>query len=161
MALPFLKKRRFPFTRPRHSGIRLQMVPMIDVVFLLLIYFLLTANFRTSEGFLPAQLPQQTQAAARSMVFDPLTLYLDSALDDSCLVQIDSPRGSVSVSLPADADFSTLRKQLETILAAQGRTTQDPIKLIPTGNTKWHHFVKTYGCLWQVGAKNVIFAVVP
>ena len=89
--MPFLKKRRFPFTRPRHSGIRLQMVPMIDVVFLLLIYFLLTANFRTSEGFLPAQLPQQTQAAARSMVFDPLTLYLDSALDDSCLVQIDSP----------------------------------------------------------------------
>jgi len=161
MALPFLKKRSSTFTRPRSSGIRLQMVPMIDVVFLLLIYFLLTANFRTQEDFLPAQLPQQAQAAAGSLVFDPLAIYLDSTSDDTCLIQIDSPQGGVSVSLPADADFSTLQKQLETILAAQGRTTQDPIKLIPTGNTKWHHFVKAYGCLWQIGAKNIIFAVVP
>jgi biopolymer transport protein ExbD len=38
----------------RWPVVGLNLVPMIDVVFLLMIFFLLSANFRGNEGFLPA-----------------------------------------------------------------------------------------------------------
>ena len=37
----------------------LSMASMIDVVFLLLIFFLLTVNFRAREGYLPSRLPHK------------------------------------------------------------------------------------------------------
>ncbi len=42
----------------RRIGIRLDMTPMVDIVFQLLIFFMLAARFRSEEGKLVAHLPK-------------------------------------------------------------------------------------------------------
>lgn len=50
-----MKSRRRPPVMPR---VRSDLTPMIDVTFLILIFFMLTIRFRTLEGKLDAQLPK-------------------------------------------------------------------------------------------------------
>ena len=53
---------RAPGTKPARRGgkLRAAMTPMIDVTFLLLLFFLLTFTFRQAEGQLPGVLPGDT-----------------------------------------------------------------------------------------------------
>ncbi|MBN1764211.1 MAG: biopolymer transporter ExbD [Sedimentisphaerales bacterium] len=168
-----MKLYRSLFAKYRSSRLmQLRMVPMIDVVFLLLVFFLLSANFRSQEGFLPAELPQYLEQAQR-LEMEPLLIYLASQPDGSCRVQIGSERvfdvsspttfnqddpagGSVDTLI----DFQQLGREIQTVIASQGRTISDPVKLVPTSRTKWDHVVKTYNALWQINLRNVIFAMV-
>ena len=47
-------------THYRPSREPLKMAPLIDVVFLLLVFFLCTATLQMMEGILPANLPRPT-----------------------------------------------------------------------------------------------------
>ena len=145
----------------KRAGTRLQlrMIPLIDVMFLLLIFFMLTTNFRSREGFLPAVLPQPVRSGPATPR-EPLNVLLESGGDGGCLVRV----GTAAIALPARngrADFAPLRERLGAILTQDGRHTQDPIKLIPAARTKWDHVVRTYDALWQAGMENIIFAIVP
>jgi biopolymer transport protein ExbD len=64
---------------PRGRGkkryeIQMPLTSLIDIVFLLLIYFLLTTNFLVDEG-IKIKLPQATAAAPQTE--EPITLYVD------------------------------------------------------------------------------------
>ena len=48
--------RRPPYHRDEHGRLDVKMTPMIDVIFLLLIFFVCTARFRASEEVLPTSL---------------------------------------------------------------------------------------------------------
>ena len=52
------------------------MASMIDVVFLLLIFFMCTSNFSKLENDLPAQMPQAGQAETKEQVFEPVHVKL-------------------------------------------------------------------------------------
>lgn len=60
--------------RPRYA-VQLPMTSLIDVVFLLLVYFLLTTNFLVDEG-IDLKLPQAQ--ASRPQVEKELTIYVDA-----------------------------------------------------------------------------------
>ena len=78
-------------TRQGHqtSRFQLNMAAMIDVVFLLLIFFMCTSSFRQTEDELPAQLPQTTEATHRaSDDFEPVRINVRS-VDDGVLVECD------------------------------------------------------------------------
>ncbi|OPZ97084.1 MAG: Biopolymer transport protein ExbD/TolR [Planctomycetes bacterium ADurb.Bin412] len=136
---------------------QLQMVPMIDVVFLLLIFFLLSANFRSKEGFLPAELPRQI-VHGRQMEMEPLLLRVTSQADGGCRIQI-GPQPAILIEPQAET-FDALSRKLQTVLSDQGRRLDDPIKILPTEHTKWDHVVKTYDAIWQINAHTIIFAAV-
>ncbi|MBC8330109.1 MAG: biopolymer transporter ExbD, partial [Planctomycetes bacterium] len=55
---------------------RLEMTPMIDVTFLLLIFFIVTLNFRTLEGRLDATLPKDHGPGAGAEVVEKLDIVL-------------------------------------------------------------------------------------
>lgn len=143
--------------RPSARGMQLRMVPMIDVVFLLLIFFLLSANFRSKEGFLPAELPRQI-THSRQMEMEPLLLRVTSRPDGSCRIQI-GPQAAILIEPQAET-FDALSRELQTVLSGQGRRLDDPIKILPTEHTKWDHVVKTYDAIWQINAHTIIFAAV-
>jgi biopolymer transport protein ExbD len=129
---------------------------MIDVVFLLLIFFLLGSNFRSPEGFLPAQLPSAAAAGPISEI-EPLVIFLESQPDGSCQVTL----AQRCLTLPADAgDFGMVGDTVAAELAAQRRTPEDPIRLVPTAGTRWEHLVKTYDALNSLGLQHIIFTVV-
>ncbi len=148
-----IRKRFVPPTR-----MQVRMIPMIDVVFLLLIFFLLTANFRPREGFLPAELPRQI-TRSELVELEPLLVYLHSRPDGSCEVDIGDATFTI-VSPKEGGDFSSLGVELLKVINRQGRKLDDPVKLVPNSHTKWDHVVKTYDTLWQLDLRNIIFTLV-
>ena len=138
---------------------QLRMAPLIDVVFLLLVFFLLVANFRSREGFLPAELPRQV-VHTEVMEMEPLQLFLNSLADGSCEVQIGAATTFVVKAAREEGDFTQLGRELKQVLAEQGRSFDDPVKLIPTRQTRWDHVVKAYDALWQINLRHIIFALV-
>src|ERR1700741_3774819 len=66
------KKKGFGFGRPkRRVGIRIDMTPMVDVAFLLLIFFMVTTVFRTPQALeinLPPDEKAQVQVAQSKVV---------------------------------------------------------------------------------------------
>jgi len=137
----------------------MRMVPMIDVVFLLLVFFLLAANYRSREGFLPSELPRQgTQAESAEL--EPLFVYLHSRADGACEVDIGSEISFVIGPASEGGDFSVLGRELLSAIKGQHRSLDDAVKLVPGRDTKWGHVVKAYDAMWQIELRHIIFAVV-
>ena len=67
MAIPAKRKTRYPIQMP--------MTPLIDIVFMLLIYFLLTTNFMVDEG-IKIKLPQANAAAPQTE--EVITVFVDA-----------------------------------------------------------------------------------
>jgi biopolymer transport protein ExbD len=67
MAIPAKRKARYPIQMP--------MTPLIDIVFMLLIYFLLTTNFMVDEG-IKIKLPQANAAAPQTE--EVITVFVDA-----------------------------------------------------------------------------------
>jgi biopolymer transport protein ExbD len=67
MALPVKRRARYPIQMP--------MTPLIDIVFMLLIYFLLTTNFMVDEG-IKIKLPQANAAAPQTE--EVITVFVDT-----------------------------------------------------------------------------------
>jgi biopolymer transport protein ExbD len=63
------------FPRPRRSRLTLDMAPLVDVVFLLLVFFILTSSFLPPA--LPLDLPGSTNEEAAPA--EPIVVSLDSA----------------------------------------------------------------------------------
>ncbi|MCK5114707.1 MAG: biopolymer transporter ExbD [Phycisphaerae bacterium] len=155
--------------RPR---IQLLLVPMIDIVFLLLTFFLLTASFRPAEAFLPAELPGGSVADAELMELEPLLIFLESLPDGRCLIQIgdevefevvdqSAAAGQLGgEQLPVQISFEQLPRQVDLVLKQQHRASDDPVKLVPQRQTNWDHVLKTYHALWRLNLTNIIFAIV-
>ena len=65
----------FPRTvKKRSNGVQMPLTSLIDIVFLLLIYFLLTTNFLVDEG-IAIKLPQAKAAAPQTE--EVITVYVD------------------------------------------------------------------------------------
>ena len=155
------RKRNASRAKPQRPGghlMHLQMVPMIDVVFLLLVFFLLTANFRLREGFLPAELPRRVTRAALTEV-EPLEVRLDSQVNGDCLVHIGTQPGFVVSATVDGSGFETLVVELRRVIETQRRHGDDPVKLMPSWRTKWDHVAKAYDAIWQLDLENIIFAL--
>lgn len=58
----------------RKRGLSIRMVPMIDMIFLLLIFFLVAAKFRPEEDFLPLQMPAAAGEQQRTGKPEPLVI---------------------------------------------------------------------------------------
>jgi biopolymer transport protein ExbD len=70
------KRRPGAFTREGDDA-EVPMSPLIDCVFLLLIFFLVTSMLRRKEMLIPIKLPDQSAAVADSSVDDTLVIGLD------------------------------------------------------------------------------------
>ncbi len=129
------------------------MVPLIDVVFLLLIFFIMTVNFSQQEGFLAAELPANTQSTASSEI-DPLAVYISSLANADCQVVI----GNEAVIVPQGADFSSFISVARRVIEAGMRNSDDPIILIDSPDTSWQHMLNVYDALMASNFTNIIFS---
>ena len=141
--------------RPRQR-LGLRMTPMIDVIFLLLTFFVLTARFRTPEQFLPIQLPRAEAAVERFGAIEPLIISI-SGEEGDYLVQIGTVRAlRIEGARYADglADFAT---KLTEVLSLQKRTAGDPIELRCDDYVRWDDLVKIYNVLQAAGISDITF----
>jgi biopolymer transport protein ExbD len=155
----FLQRRRRG--RGRAS---LGMMPMIDVIFLLLTFFVLTANFRSPEQFLPALVPAANASVTSFNIVEPLVI---SVVEDGrgCVIRLGGSDGGMESDIVIqDAEprrgLAVFAKRLGEMMQAQRRTTGDPVELLCGDEVTWDHLVKVYNILYAMGVSDITFGEV-
>ncbi|MEE9405021.1 MAG: biopolymer transporter ExbD [Algisphaera sp.] len=137
----------------------LNLTSMIDVIFQLLIYFVVTASFMVNEGVLAAKLPQGSAAMENDDELPPeiITLRLTSG-DDPSLVAIERGAFVFASFSELEADLDRQRYDPEIGQIDGLYPADSPVVIEADGQVRWQHLVAAFNA--AVGAKysNVRFA---
>ena len=146
---------RLPSVHDRDS-LELKMTPMIDVVFLLLVFFVWTSSFELPEFDLPSAIAEppaggsetSIQQAPTQDAFDEIivrVLYHDS----STVIQFN---GQIC------HDIATLKQRVAEVISLD---VQPPVIVNPEDQVKMNVAVEVYDAIRAAGADRVLFAVSP
>ena len=138
----------------RKLSIGLRMTPMIDVIFLLLTFFVLTAKFREPEQLLPIVLGQ-ANASAATLDLAPMPIYIKAG-SGGCVVSVSGGSDMlISTDNPAEGLLTLSRNVQHHIETAGAR----PIELYCDDAVGWDFVVKVYDVLYGLGAQNITFRI--
>jgi biopolymer transport protein ExbD len=137
--------------RERTSGVELQLTPMIDCVFLLMVYFIWTSSFAVAELTLPSRL----SAAPRS----------GANFNRQPLPEADFPDVVVRILWTGSGPAWTVNEQpvsslaeLRQMLGAVARLNRDaPVILDPTGDVPLGDVIDVFDLSRVVGFQKVQF----
>ncbi len=137
---------KMQLTRQTHrpNPPRLQMAAMIDIVFLLLIFFMCTTTFARPEEDLPTQLPANTEASTALDEFDPVQIRLD-LVDGAVITTVDG------IEVAGDAE---LRTQLE----ARRAIANIPAIIQGGGQVPFGEMVRVLDLCYAIGLNRVAYA---
>lgn len=140
------------------ARMQLNLTSMIDVIFQLLIYFVITASFAVGEGIIAANLPGAGQgSSAAELPKTPLNIIVASRGQYSYQIRIDG------IS-QAPADFAQLGELLQSLQndPTRGRRgaypPDNPIMIKPDGNVRWQHVVNAFNAAVAARYSNISFA---
>jgi len=142
--------------RKRKAGtIGLNLTSMIDVVFLLLIYFMVATEFKTAEESFPMDMPMRQHGQTITLDDEPLVILVESAgtkLED-IRVRLEGPWDPIA-SLAELSSF--LRSNKATGFGRNGLFAEShPILLKPTGSTRWEHAIAAYNVVVNAKYTNI------
>ena len=142
--------------RRGRGKIQLCMTPMIDIVFNLLIFFLLMPSFEATEGYLPTNLPN-TDGRDGPVMKQPEPVRID-------LWQADADPEGVRILLNRETvgNVGELRSHLRDLRRRRpaAETGKDTPVLISPDMTVWHkHVVAAFDAAVDAGFKKIEFAV--
>lgn len=132
----------------------LNMTAMIDVIFLLLIFFLVAAKFRPVEDFLPVNIPSQ-RGGQSPLAVEPLEIFVEQA-GNACKVDM----GDKTVEITDSSGRDGLRSVLESVLKSQGRFLSDPVEIVYGEDVIWQNVVSVYDTLYGAGLGDISFRLV-
>lgn len=135
----------------------LQMAPMIDVIFLLLTFFVLTARFRLPEAFVPIAL-SSPDSSIRVQMIEPLILYLTSA-GEECLAEVAAQKKVILSRESPETGLAVLAETVEQLCRSQQRRPQDPVELVCSDDVQWDYVVKVYDLLRVLGLEQITFVM--
>ena len=136
----------------RRQTMEVKMTPMIDVVFLLLIFFVWTSSFELPEFDLPSALAEPPPAGNRANTAAPPVEIFDEIVvrilnrDAVELIQLNGERVE---------DTGALRTRLQAILALG---VQPPVIIDPADQVTMERAVAVYDVARAAGADRVLFA---
>lgn len=139
--------------RPR-KPIELMMTPMIDVIFLLLVFFLTTSSFQVLEQLMPSAVSEASSTSGSSD--QPPPVPTQDAVDQ-VIVQLKlvgaQPVANVNGSdLP---EFSQLKQRLRALSIARADV---PVIIDPAGEVPAKDVIVAYDWARQVGLSRVYLA---
>ena len=142
-----------PF-RDRPTGVELQLTPMIDCVFLLMVYFIWSSSFAVVEMTLPSRLSAQATGSGAASPADPPPPEADF---EDVVVRVvwmgNGPAWTVN-----DAPIGSLA-ELQQRLAAIARIKRDaPVILDPAGEVPLGDVIDVFDLSRLVGFEKVQFA---
>ncbi len=146
----------------QRSPISLNLVAMIDVVFLLLIYFMTATEFKLGEEIYRLDLPQRLPSA---QVLDPFELDEDPLRISVSTTGLDEDNYRIQLSgpYPQPRTFEELFEFLEqrriSLHAPGGLFAPDhPIIVEPTRTTRWEHAMEAFNAAARARYTNLTFA---
>ena len=123
-----------------------QIAPMVDVVFVLLLFFMASAGTQIIEKELSIKLPSGSKSTAGQTV-SPIIIEI-------------SAEGQVSINntqygSATDKNLTPLREFLKQTVEEFGG--QDPVIVRPTGDTRQERVVDVLSACAKAGVKNLTF----
>ena len=144
---------RCPSTFSRRTPVELQLTPMIDCVFLLMIYFLVASSFTISEQMLPSQLSALTGSGTATVDTPPPPEADFENIVVRILWQGAAPTWTVN-----DAPVHSLA-ELKASLAQVARIKRDaPVILHPDPDVPLGNVIDVYDLSRLVGFEKIQFA---
>lgn len=140
----------------RKCSFTLRMAPMIDMVFLLLIFFLVAAKWRPKENFLPFQLPAAQAQGDRLGRPEPLIMHI-SVTQAGCQVQIGQLYTIQLEDRTIETNLTELAERMRDCLVAQKRFISDPVEIVCGPQVKWEYLSKIYNILFGAGLTDITF----
>ena len=144
------------------ASMSLNMQSMIDVIFQLLIYFVITASFSVNEGIVSAKLPKQKGQGDSPEDPEPpeqkLKIFLTSVPPSGYRLRVKG-RGPVE-------NFDRLGELLKTMqynpeTGGSGVYKPDnPVIIEPEGRVRWQHVVNAFNAAVYARYENISFAAV-
>ncbi len=142
--------------KKRKAGIiGLNLTSMIDVVFLLLIYFMVATEFKTAEESFPMDVPLRQHGQTIALDDEPLVILVESAGTDPAdiRVRLEGPWDSIG-SLDDLSLF--LRSNKASGFGQSGLFAEThPILVKPTKNTRWEHAIAAYNTVVNAKFTNI------
>lgn len=142
---------KLPKLHPSDS-LELKMTPMIDVVFLLLVFFVWTSSFELPEFDLPSAIAEPPAGRGQisderptAEVFDEIVIRL--AIQEAMLI--------IDVNGQPLPDVAALRSRIAEILALG---VQPPVIVDPAEQITMNVAVEVYDAVRAAGADRVLFA---
>jgi len=128
----------------------LQIAPLIDVVFLLLIYFMVTAALIKKEGDISFMLPANVKPS--EMVDIPVEVLIEIGADGT--VQVEGMRFSRD-----DQSLNELVTQIQG-LRAIAKSQQSPffVNILPNQDSKHSRIIDVMDACAAAGVKNLSFS---
>jgi biopolymer transport protein ExbD len=128
----------------------LNIVPMMDILFNLLIFFLCFGLALVPEGSLPAKLPaSHGQALGGTVPMTPIEIRLASA-GNTVQVQL-RPQG---IRLTSMAD---LYEQMKLLAESRDFGIESPVILVPGPDVPMQFVADSYNAAFQAGFKEIVF----
>jgi len=117
------------------------LAPMIDVVFLLLLYFLLAAEFRQSERFVPVELASRSTSVEQA---DPLTLPRTPVILTIRSTGPGAEDYQLAARSPALGDVQTFEALREALARSRGEIFADdqPFIVRVGDRARWEHTLR-------------------
>jgi biopolymer transport protein ExbD len=142
------------FGRGRRIAMGLRMTPMIDVIFLLLTFFVITARFQEPEQLLPVIVgpPPSPRIAEQT---DPLRIFVE--IDESvCRMRVENGTPVVFSEENPSESLLVLARKVQQALETAGSL---PIELYYDDAVSWNVVVKVYDMLYGLGLQNITFRI--
>lgn len=143
--------------RSRRSSIALNFTAMIDVVFLLLLYFMLTADFARQEDAFALDLPGQGQSEQSSDPFalpeQPILVRVRSMGDEQTAYMIATDSPLLDEASTYDQLTAELERAIGGLLAADHEMV-----IAPEEGARWEHTLGAYNAVIRAGFERVRFA---
>ncbi len=138
---------------PRGVPIAVNLAPMIDVTFLLLIFFLVTTTFERAEGILASDLPEAGPVQAVPLPISPIVIRLtqQGLGHDDFVIRIDRFEH-------APQDLEALPAFLRQIQQQPGFDKQTPVVIVAGNEVRWDHVVGCWNAALRAGCTRVAFA---
>ena len=141
-----------------HSGAapEVKMTPMIDVVFLLLVFFVWTSSFELPEFDLPSAIAEPP--AGGSQVNTGVTQPVEQF--EEIVIRVTTQEATIAIEFngqPVDS-IATMKRRLAEIIALG---VQPPVIVDPADQITMNTAVEVYDAARAAGADRVLFAVRP
>ncbi len=139
--------------RPGSSApFAMNIAPMIDVTFLLLIFFLVTTTFERAEGILASKMPQDVGEPAVALPISPIIVRVSQVGPGAgdYAIRIDDVRD-------VPADFTELAAFLSQIHSKPGFDADTLVVVVAGDHVKWDHVVGAWNAAVHAGCTNVAF----
>jgi len=148
------------------QGFGLNLTPMIDVVFQLLIYFLLGTSLARGEEMYRLDLPEREHPRLRagtSLALEevPLTIRVisQSAERGAYIIVVEGADASAALQPATAADLEALlRNAMLSADRPDGTLTRrHPVLVAPSANSRWEHAVDVFNAVVRAGFERVNF----